>query len=252
MGAGAFKAIGGIFSVVGQFAMVGAANRMATVAERSVVLAERNYNEVTVPSWAKLRDYYDRYNANFSGYESTYLAQAQAFITYTPDFAAQQSRATAGVVARCSNVRQRRKRMRTKYGYGLCCHENLLLDINEAAAIVEAVNQGYRFESDRKQHMDEWYWARQSQGMAMVESMRAHAISGLNQGSAQAAAGVSATAAAARSAAAAGQAQMNAWSDFSSWGASMANGAAQYMGFNQGMSMVPMVAPFQAPGLRLM
>lgn len=243
MSAGALKAIGLIGGLGATAAMASAANRAAAVAERAVALAERNYNEIVVPTWTRMRDLYDRYVASFQSYENTYLAQAQALIFYTPDFATQESRAIAGVSSRFSRLRQRRNRMRLKYNYGLCCHETLMLDIAEARAMTDMVNQGYRFEVNRKERLDEWYWTRQTQGMAMVESLRAQAISGINRGVVAATSGVSATAAASRGVTQAAQAQMGAYESLASQFASMSNGAASFLGFQAGMGGVPTMIP---------
>lgn len=243
MGKGLGKAIGGIGAAAGSAAMARAANKAADAAMRQVELAERNYNEVILPTWERMRDYYDRYVVSFSPYEATYLAQAQSLIFYTPDFSTQESRAVAGVSSRFSRTRQRRNRLRLKYNYGLCCHENLLLDMAEARAMVDMANQGYRYEVERKQRLDEWYWARQSQGAAMVEAMRAHAMSGANRSVVSATSGVSAAAQAAQGVTSAANAQMGAMEHISNQFSSVFNGASAYSGFMQGFGSMPTFIP---------
>lgn len=239
---GTFVNLLGVYAVTQQYDLLERQTdlneRTVDYAERYLELAEDNYQDITLDAYQRQSDLYDRFTTLFQGFEQTFLDAASPLREYTPDYATQQGRATAGVGQQFSMIRQRRARQRSRYAAGECCHESLMLDIAQAQAMGDAMNRGYRYEDEKKYRMDEWYWQRFSQAMQMVENMRAGVITGLNGGVANATGAVGAIGSAIGQLSNAVRGASSAMQDQASFFGTLANGAFQYSGFQAGRGSV--------------
>lgn len=156
--------------------------RAVVIAEEYLALAKDNYYNISVPTWQRCRDLFDRYRNEFEDYENHYVAEAFRMKEYAPDYALEEGRAIGVVQSRFDRAAKHRLRQLGKYNRGRACSDMLLFAIGTALATVDAVNHGYRYEEAKKRALDEWYWRRQSDGIKLVDSMRGHVISGINNG----------------------------------------------------------------------
>lgn len=239
---GTFMNLLGTYAVVQQYDLLERQTdmneRMVDYAERYLELAEDNYQDITLDAYQANRALFDRFVTSFQPFETEFLSEAGTLRTYTPNYAAQQGRATAGVGQQFTMIRQRRARQRNRYAMGECCHENLMLDIAQAGAMSDAMNRGYRFEDEKKLRLDDWYWQHYSQAMQLVENMRSNVITGLNGGVANATGAVSAISGMMSQANAAVRGAGEALQDQASFFGTLANGAFRMSGFAQGQAGV--------------
>lgn len=213
--------------------------RMVDYAERYLNLAEDNYTDITVDAYQAQRELFDRFATGpFQGFEEQFMEMATERQEYAPDYALHEGRATAGVGQQYSLLRQRRNRQRRRYNMGACCHENLMLDIAQANAVVDAQNRGFRYEDEKKMRLDEWYWQHISQAMQVVENMRANVVTGLNGGVANATGAVSAISGVLSQGIAATRGASAAIQDQASYFGTLSNGIFESIGFGRGRGSV--------------
>lgn len=151
-------------------------------AERMTVLAEKNFNDISLPAYQAQRGLFDRYLTNFSAYEATYVEDAFRLKEYEPDYVTQQGRAVGTVQALFDRAHLQKRRTLGKYNQGRACHDATAFAISTALAKVAAADHAYRFEEGRKFRLDQWYWARRTAGAGLVSDMASRVISGLNGG----------------------------------------------------------------------
>lgn len=240
---GTFMGLLGTYALINQYQLLERQTDMnedmVGYAERYLNLAEDNYSDITLNAYNKMVDLYDHFTTSFQPFEKTFLDQARSVLTYTADYDTAEGRAMAGVGQQYSLVRQRRARQRSRYAVGACCSEDLLLDIAQANALVDASNRGYRYEDEKKLKLDDWYWQHYSQAIQLVENMRANVITGLNGGVAGATQGLGAIAGMMQTANSAVSNMGNAIDNQASFFGTVSNGAFRMMGFNDGRSQVP-------------
>lgn len=168
------------------------AQEQVAKAERYLVLAEDNYNNIAVPTFTCQKDLFTRYVNDFSGREAQFLTDAFKFGEFTPDYKLQAGRALGDVASAFGRARQQRRRNTGKYNVGRACHDNTAMAIAEARAGVAATNNAYRYEEQRKFRYDQWYFQRRSAGIQVVDGMASRVVSGINGGSASATSGIGA------------------------------------------------------------
>lgn len=241
--------MGTFMSLLGTYALIEQHNllerqtdlneRMVDYSERYLELAEDNYTEITLDAYRAQRSLFDRFAASpFQDFEEEFLEMATERQEYTPDYALHEGRAVAGVGQQYTLLRQRRARQRRRYNAGLCCHENLMLDIAQANAVVDAQNRGFRYEDEKKMRLDEWYWQHISQAMQVVENMRANVITGLNGGVANATGAVSAISGVLSQGISAARGASAAIQDQASFFGTLSNGIFEAIGFGRGRGSV--------------
>lgn len=239
---GTFMGLLGTYGVVKQYDLLERQTdlneRMVDYAERYLTLAENNYTDITLNAYNRQTALYDRFLTDFAPFELEFLNEAKSKLDYTPDYAGQAGRATAGIGQQFTTMRQRRARQRSKYATGACCHEDLMIDVMQASALADAMNRGYRYEDDRKLRLDEWYWQHYSQAIQLVENMRANVITGINSGVANATGAVSAITGMLSQMSSATRGLSDAISDQASFFGTLSNGAFRMMGFNWGRHSV--------------
>ena len=239
---GTFMAALGTYGVIQQYQLLERQTdlneRTVDYAERYLQLAERNYDEITLDAYTAQKALFDRFTSQFAPFELEFLNEAKSRLNYEPDYEGQAGRATAGIGQQYTLLRQRRRRQRSKYATGECCHEELMLDIMQATALSDATNRGYRYEDDRKLRLDEWYWQHYSQAIQLVENMRANVITGINSGVANATGAVSAITGMLSQMNAAVRGASDAMQDQASFFGTLSNGAFRMMGFNWGRNSV--------------
>lgn len=205
-------------------------------AERYLKLAEDHYATISVPTFKCQKKLFERYLTEFSGRENAYLEEAFRLKEYTPEYKLQEGRALATVQMMFDKAALQRRRQIGKYNVGRACHDNTYFAVTMAQAKVAAANHGYRFEEARKFKLDQWYWARQSAGIGIVDSMAGRVVSGLNGGAAVATSGLNAVGGAYGIAQNAFKFVENGYTNLANFWGSVANTAFQYAGYQQGRS----------------
>ena len=256
----AMAALLGVIGTVGLFRQYAALDRSLDLAERGVAVAEdyyrlslRNYEEIAIRAFDCQKEIFDEYTGQFQDFGRKFVECASTAdytcIEYAPDYALYEGRAIAGVGEQFSRMRARRQRQRQKYATGLCCHENLMLDISQAAATNEAINRGYRYEDQRRLQYDQWYWQRYVQAAEFVSNMRAHAISGVNGGVANATGALSGIGQAVGQIGSQTANQQRALENMASFWGSISNGAFGLMGSLMGFNSIGGGTQFNIPGM---
>lgn len=212
--------------------------RMVDYSERYLELAEDNYTDITLNAYEAQRQLFDRFAATFQGFEEEFLNEASERTEYTADYPLHEGRAMAGVGQQYSLLRQRRARQRSRYDRGLCCSEELLLDISQAQALTDAGQRGFRYEDEKKMRLDEFFWTKYSQAMQLVENMRSNVITGLNGGVANATGAVSAISGVLSQGIQATRGASAAIQDQASFFGTLSNGAFEVIGFGRGRGSV--------------
>lgn len=151
-------------------------------AQEIVDLSKNNYNQISLPTFTCQKSLFDRYKAEFMGFEGQYLADAFKYDEFAPDYLTQEGRAVANVGAQFDRAQLNRRRSTGKYNSGRSCSDATQFAIEQAKARTAASDFAYRFEEQRKFRFDQWYWSRRSAGASYVDGMRAHVISGVNGG----------------------------------------------------------------------
>lgn len=251
----AYAAVLGLIGTVGLIRQWNALDRSLDIAERQVDVAEayydlakQNYDEITVEAYTCQKDLFNVYKTDFEAYGKQFVDFAAANKEYTPDYDLYAGRAAAGVGAQFSRLRQRRSRQRSKYATGLCCNENLQLDVAMAMAMTEHTNRGYRYEDQRRIQIDQWYWARCEAAANFVAQMRANIISGVNSGTANAAQGISAVGGAVGRLNEAAGGQQQSLQNIASFFGTLSNGAFGLAGGVLGYNSTGGGTQFQLPG----
>lgn len=221
--------------------MVELNERQVVVAERYVGLAEDNYRDVTLETFERQRDLFDRYVTTFQAFEQEFVDEARRLIEYIPRYSVQEGRAVANVGMTFGALRRRRQLQRSRYDCGAHANESLIMDMAEAAAGVDALNRGYRYEDEKKLQLDQWYWSRYTTFGQFVDGMRAHVITGINGGAAGATQGIHAITGAVGQMGQAVQGMTSALGDQASFFGSLSNGAFTQLGFLMGQQSVPTI-----------
>lgn len=212
--------------------------RMVDYSERYLMLAEDNYQDITLDAYTGMRQLFDRFVANFQAFETEFLNFASQDKTYTANYPLHEGRAMAGVGQQYSLLRQRRARQRRRYDRGLCCSEDLTLDIAQAQALTDAAQRGFRYEDEKKMRLDEFFWSKYSTAMQMVENMRANVITGLNGGVANATGAIQAISGVLSQGIQATRGASAAIQDQASFFGTLSNGAFEAIGFSRGRQSV--------------
>lgn len=178
------KTVVGTYGTIRQFELyerqTGLMERGVTQAQDYLTLARRTYDEVATPTQDRLRRLFDRFLADFAGYESPYVLESQRLKTYVPAYELQEGRALAAVRARFDRAARARQRQVGRYSAGRVADDALQFAIAAALAQTDAANAAYRYEDAKKISLEEWYWSRQSDGLRYVGNMQGNAISALN------------------------------------------------------------------------
>lgn len=145
-------------------------------------LAQGHYNTIAMPTFTRMTALLDRFDSNFSGYYSQYLAEAFRQKEYTPDYEVQQGRAMATVQAKMDRAALTRRRATGRYATGRRCANATQDAILAAQARVDACRAGYQFEDLRKRKMDTWLFSKWADGSHALADIGAHAVSGINGG----------------------------------------------------------------------
>lgn len=210
------------------------AERGVNQAEEYLTLAKANYNTIALPAFTRQRDLFDRYLNQFSGYEGTYLEDAFRLKEYCPDYALQEGRALGRVQAQFDKAALQKRRQTGKYNCGRACHDATMNSIMLALARVDAANHAYRYEEEKKQRLDEWYWKRRSDGARIVDSMAGRVVSGINGGVAGATGALNGIGNASNSLRMAGTQALAAYDNSSDFWGSISNGAFRFAGYGAG------------------
>lgn len=158
------------------------AERSVTQADDYLALADSAYNNISVPTFTRQAQQFDRYTSTFGGYEDIYMADAFRLQEYTPQYDVQMGRTLASVQAQFDKAALQRKRMTGKYNTGRACHDATWFATMTALAKVDAVNHGYRYEDSKKITLDGWYWDRRTAGARINEAHASRIVSGINGG----------------------------------------------------------------------
>jgi len=228
----------GTYAMVKQYELFKEQIRIAEDIRRQqqeyLVLAQRTFDDVLLPTHMRQRDLFDRFKTNFSNYEDRYTADAFRLKEYSPEYSVQEGRTLGSVQAQFDRAALMKRRMCGKYNTGRACDDATKFSIVTALAKVDAVNHGYRFEESRKRALDAWYWERRSDGIKIVDSMRASVVSGLNQGTATVVSGLNAVGNAYKAQIDAYGPIANAYSNMGNFWGTLANGAFRSAGYALG------------------
>lgn len=231
----------GIFAYVKQWEaikkQIAIAERYVTLAERYYGLAEDNYFQIAKPTWQRQADLFDRYRTDFAHRENEYVAEAFRLKEYEPDHHLWEGRALGVVQSRFDRSIQQRMRQLGKYNRGRACHESLQFAIMRSLATTDAMNHGFRYEEEKKRLLDQWFWARQTAGVKVVETMRGHVISGINGGVAGANSAMQGIGTAVGQFGKATETLMGAWANMADFWGGMGNSAMKMAGYAQGRSL---------------
>lgn len=231
----------GIYAYVKQYEaikkQIAIAERYVAIAEKYLRLAEDNYFKIAVPTWERQRDLFDRYKTEFAHRENEYVGEAFRLKEYQPDHKLWEGRAIGLVQSRFDRSIQQRMRQLGKYNRGRACHESLQFAVLRGLATVDAMNHGFRYEEEKKRFLDQWFWARQTAGVKVVETMRGHVISGINGGVAGTNNAFGAVNAAVRNFGDATENLMGAWANMADFWGGIGNSAMKGAGYAQGRSL---------------
>jgi hypothetical protein len=158
--------------------MVELAERNTDRADANFALTKQAYDTITVPSFNRMRDLYDRYTT-FQGREDQYVNRAYAKEEYCPDYDLQEGRAISRAQVLFDKAALQQRRAVGKYNTGRACHNATYFAIEAAKAKTDAANIAYRYEDQKKIHMDEIYWKRFTQGAMFVQHLGDRGVTGL-------------------------------------------------------------------------
>jgi len=218
----AFAAAAGTYGLVKQYEMqqeqIALAQAQADQAAVLLNLAQSQYSSVAVPTFNRLAATYDRYATTFAPMEPTFLQFAFNPKQYVIDY----TRVTA-MVAPCVRSEFDKARRAIARAGGACgrqaCGTALTLSMAATVTEVDAANDMYRFEEDKKRWYDEFYWKKMTAGVRFTSGLEQRAISGVNaasQGVARAMASLSSSQRVADQALARQMAVLGSMSDY--WG----------------------------------
>jgi hypothetical protein len=212
------------------------AKRQVVIAEEYLQLAKDHYHSISVPTWKCQKMLFDRYVSGFAPYETEYLSDAFRLKEYSPEYKAQEGRAIATVQAMFDKARLQRLRQNGKYNRGRACFDSTYFAIMQAQAKVAAVNHAYRFEENRKFKLDQWYWQRRTQGVAVVSDMGNRVVGGLNGGAGVANQGLGLVGDAVGRVQGAFGFVENGYTNLANFWGGLANTAFQFAGYSYGRS----------------
>lgn len=231
----------GVYSIVKQYQIMkdylALAKTQVAQADRMVVLAERQYEEVGLKAFTCNKLLFDRYTGQFMDYERRYLIDAFKDDCYTPDYALQRGRAIAPVHAAFDSAAKMRNRSRGKYNAGRGCHDATFFAIEMAKTRVAAADHAYRFEEERQWRFTQWYWQRKTQGVGYVGDMASKVISGINGGASVAASAFGNISSAVESRGRAIASLDGPVSNMGNFYGGIAQQAFNYVGYQQGRNM---------------
>ena len=156
------------------------AERGVVIAERTIELSERNYNEIAIPIFQRFRDYFDDCVPDMKNVQRAFIDKSMACEEYTADFDGQEGRARGQVAPQFDAARKQVRRSRGKGSIGYVKDQDIRISIAQAVATSNAVNLAYRFEDNRKIVLDQQCFERCQAGAAMASSITAQAFNGLN------------------------------------------------------------------------
>lgn len=159
-------------------------------AQEYLELAQKNYEEITVRAFDCNKKLFDDYYEDCGPCEATFKERAFEKYGFEPDHETSLSRAVSSARQAFTSSTKSQKRATSRFAVGMREELNHRRDVRQALAESHAVNIAYRFEDERHLTWDSYYWKRNQAGAAFCENMRAHVISGVNQGTANATGGI--------------------------------------------------------------
>lgn len=182
----AFSAAVGTYSLIKQYDMqqdqLALAQAQSNQAATLLNLAQSQYSNVAVPAFNRLAATYDRYVTTFAPMEPAFLQFAFNPKQYVIDY----TRVTA-MVSPCVRSEFDKARRAIARAGGACgrqaCGTALTLSMAAAVTEVDAANDMYRFEEDKKRWYDEFYWKKMTAGVRFTSGLEQRAVSGVNAAS---------------------------------------------------------------------
>lgn len=173
----------GTYGLIKQYEMqqdqLALAQAQADQAATLLNLAQSQYSNVAVPAFNRLAATYDRYVTTFAPMEPTFLQFAFNPKQYVIDY----TRVTATVSPCVRSEFDKARRAIARAG-GACgrqaCGTALTLSMAATVTEVDAANDMYRFEEDKKRWYDEFYWKKMTAGVRFASGLEQRAISGVN------------------------------------------------------------------------
>lgn len=238
----AWEVLAGIIGTVGIIQQYNLNQRQVDLQERAVdqaqeylELAQDNYNNISVPTFERMRDFFDNCGlASWKTHVENFLDLADDDVTYDPKYDLAEGRAISTVQAQFDKARTLRGRMRGRFRTGKCCAEDTMFAIASAQAKVAAANVAYRYEDQKAFEVDQWYWQKQTAGGQLAMNGLANAVSGLNGGAGVATTGLGAIAEGTRSLTAASAGAADAIGNLASFWGNISNGAFGILGYGMG------------------
>ena len=156
------------------------AERGVVIAERTIELSERNYNEIAVPIFQRMRDYFDDCVPDMKNVQRAFIDKAFGCEEYVPDYEGQEARAKFRVASQFTQARKQTRRSRGKGAVGYICDQDIRFSIAQAQAASDAANRGYRFEDARKIQLDQQCFERCQVAASLANSITGQVFNGLN------------------------------------------------------------------------
>lgn len=197
-------------------------------------IAKRNYNEISVPTFERVRDFFDYAHGNWRPRIDEFLRDAFSKKEYAPEHDLARGRAMSTVTAQFDNARKMRDRLRGRYRVGQCCADAARFSIAAAEARIAAANVGYRYEDQKAFEIDQWYWNRETAGSQLAMNGLANTVSGINGGAGVATGGLGAIGEGTRSLSAAASSAADSMNNMASFWGNISNGAFGLAGYGIG------------------
>lgn len=205
------------------------ARAQADKASSLLNLSQSQYSSVAVPVFSRMSALYDRYANTFAPLEPTFLAFAFNPKQYTANYSGM-----TGMGASCSRGEFGKAKRALARGAGGCttgaCNAAIAMALAGAATEVDADNDAYRFEEDKKRWYDEFYWRKMTTGVKFAAGLESRATSGVNSASHNVTKALSSLGMAYKQADAAVQRQMSALGSMSDLWGGVSNGAFKMFG----------------------
>lgn len=228
----------GTYGVVKQHSLnsraIEVAERGADRADEFFLFTQRQYREISVPTYQCFKDEFTGFHDQYSRLEELFTDLAFSQDEYTTDYVSVEGRVVSTVQQQFDRGRKETTRQLGKYQTGRHKSENLRFALAAALARSDAANTAYRYEEDKESRFDTEYWARRVQAIQAVQNIGSRVFAGLGSGSAAIAQGLGSSNNALQGTFRAAENVSGALAGQSDFFGSLSNGAFQSAGFSQG------------------
>ena len=190
----ALAVLAGVIGTYGFIEQIKLQRRMVALAERASDKADEFYNlsltaytTVSLPTWQKMRDLYDRYTTMWP-MENNFINCAFSLREYCPDIMSEARAATDRVAKFFTHSNAQRTRQ-TGCAGAACHHTNYMAAVL-ALTKSSAASAALQYEEDYKRKLDRIYWERWQDGAKFVLAMGDRGVRAILAGAANVDAGL--------------------------------------------------------------